>query len=197
MSYVWTPSRFNFFPFFFLFCFLLQFWSFMVQIRLGQGTGAERQLSEHSHREPFLFHLPSPAGQGVSILSRSHRAGGAGRPAGRRRKVRFLTGLSAQSHQRPSAPKQGYALSGAGLTLGRLRAGPPDNTKGGAFLGRLWGFSFASCFFKSRDTTLIKNMSFIPREILCQATLKNLLPSTSWKSIFFLIKCLNTHLHRS
>lgn len=55
----------------------------------------------------------------------------------------FLTGLSAQSHQGPSAPKQGYALSGAGLALGRLKAGPPDNTKGGAFLGRLWGFGFA------------------------------------------------------
>lgn len=76
---------------------------------------------------------PGITGQEVSILSRSHRAAEAGQPGGRRRrKVHFLMGLSAQSHQGVVlAPEQGYALSGAGLTLGRIRAGLPDNTKWG------------------------------------------------------------------
>lgn len=85
----------------------------------------------------FLGHcLASPAGEfpsspGVTELQEQ----AAGR---RRRKECFLTGLSAESHQCPSAPKQGCTLSGAGLTLGTLTAGTPDDTKGGAFLGRLW-----------------------------------------------------------
>lgn len=76
------------------------------------------------------------------------------------------------------------ALSGACLALGRLRAGPPGNTEVGGLFREALGFRFCF-FFKSRDTTLIKNMSFIPCEVLCQATLKNLLPSISSKSIFF------------
>lgn len=159
-----------------------------MQIRLGQGLGAERQPSEHSHCEPFLFQLRcywattwhyQPGSFHPLQKSQSCRS----RPASREEEEgAFLTGLSTQSHQDPLAPKQGYALSGAGLALGRLRAGPPDNTKGrGGLFREALGFRF--CFFFK--TTLIKNMSFIPREILCQATLKNLLPSISSKSIFF------------
>lgn len=145
-SYVWTPSDFEFFFFFFLVSFCS---SEVLRCRLdlaGVWTSAE----ESGHREPFLFQLrcsratawhPRPARFHPLQESRSC---GAGRPAGRKRKVCFLTGLSPRHISIPRPQNKG--LSGAGLALGRLRAGPPDNTKGGTFLGRLWGFGFP--FFK-------------------------------------------------
>lgn len=52
------PQFSFYFPFFFFgFGFLLQFTSFMVQIRLGQGLGAEHEPTEHSHHKLFLFQL--------------------------------------------------------------------------------------------------------------------------------------------
>lgn len=71
--------------FFFLFClfvFLLQFWSFMVEIRLGWGLKVS-WVSIATMCHFFSIYvvsgpLPGIAGWGVSILSRSHRAAGAG-----------------------------------------------------------------------------------------------------------------------
>lgn len=136
----------NFFKFFFLFvCFsfaVLKFYG-------GDQTwpGAQSQLSEHSHRVPFLFHLCCfwatawhhwlgsfhPLQESQSCRS-GRLAGGGGRCAS----------LQAESHQCPSAPKQGCALSGAGLTLSMLTAGTPDDTKGGGSFRQVLEFSFAS-----------------------------------------------------
>lgn len=41
------------------------------------------------------------------------------------------------SHTNVPQPQNKGALSGAGLTLGMLTAGTPDDIKGGALLGRL------------------------------------------------------------
>lgn len=83
MSYVWTPSIFlNSFFFVCLFVFLLQFWSFMVEIRLGQGLKVS-WVSTATVCHFFSIYvvsgpLPGITGWGVSILSRSHRAAGVG-----------------------------------------------------------------------------------------------------------------------
>lgn len=136
----------NFFSFFFV-CFSFAVLKFYGGDQTWLGAGS--QLSGHSHHVPFLSHLCCfwatawhqqlgsfhPLQESQSCRSR-RLAGGGGRCAS----------LQASPHQSPSAPKQGCALSGAGLTLGTLTAGTPDDTKGGAFFRQALEFSFASFF---------------------------------------------------
>lgn len=136
---------FKFFWFYIFFC-LFHFVCFSLAVLKFYGgdqtwLGAQSQLSEHSHRVPFLFHLCCfwatawhhclgsfhPLQESQSCR-RGRLAGGGG---GRCASYRPLTPASL-------SPKQGCTLSGAGLTLDTLTAGTPDDTKGRALLGRLW-----------------------------------------------------------
>lgn len=177
--------------FFFLFCLFVCFSFAVLKFHGGDQAwlGAESQLSEHSHHVPFLFHLCCfwatawhrrlgsfhPLQESQSCRSR-RLAGGGGRSAS----------LQASPPSRTNVPRpqnKGVLCQEQVSPSARSQLGHLMTQKGGLFQA---GFGIQFCFFfKHRDTTLIKNTNLIPCKVLCQATLKNLLPSISSNSIFF------------
>lgn len=158
---------------FWMFCFLLHFCSFRVtRTRHNGGRRPVGQLSQHRHwaMGPGPPAVPSTPGCYQSLC----REEGAW-PLG----LGTVTGVSLGPSKAVLCREQ--AQPSPGCTPGR-----PTAQKGG-LCRKVSGFRFWF-WIESRDTTLTKNMSSIPQEVLCQATLKNLLPSISSKSIFFFNK---------